>query len=65
MERLLTVILSVTHGDEYALLSGNVFNYITYSITAVKVGGGNQLVCLDFPSVDDCAISEFRPDCKA
>ena len=30
IERLLAVILSVRLGGEYALLSGNVFNFIAY-----------------------------------
>ena len=36
-ERLLAVILSFKVGGEYALVSGNVFNYIAYGITMVSV----------------------------
>ena len=36
-ERLLAVILSIRTGGEYALISGNVFNYIAYGVTAVSL----------------------------
>ena len=44
IERLLAVILSVRLGGEYALLSGNVFNYIAYGITAVSLVAGFVLM---------------------
>lgn len=37
VERLLAVLLSFKMGEEYALVSGNVFNYIAYAITAISL----------------------------
>ena len=36
-ERLAALILSVRSGGDYALSSGNVFNYIAYSVTAASL----------------------------
>ena len=43
IERLLAVILSPTHGEEYALSSGNGFNYFAYSVTAFSLLCGTVL----------------------
>lgn len=43
VERLLAVILSPSHGAEYALKSGNAFNYIAYSVTALSLAAGTAL----------------------
>ncbi len=37
VERLLAVIFSVKSGGEYALISGNIFNYFAYGVTAVSL----------------------------
>lgn len=51
IERLLAVILSVRLGGEYALLSGNVFNYIVYGITAVSLVAGFVLMIRVLPAM--------------
>ena len=43
VERLLAVIFSVKGGEEYALTSGNVFNYIAYAVTAASLAVGGVL----------------------
>lgn len=50
-ERLLAVILSFRIGGEYALVSGNVFNYIAYGITAVSVVAGLVLMIRVLPKM--------------
>ncbi len=40
IERLLAVIFSVKSGGEYALTSGNFFNYIAYAVTAISLVAG-------------------------
>ena len=51
IERLLAVILSVRLGGEYALFSGNVFNYIAYGITAVSLVAGFVLMIRVLPAM--------------
>ena len=43
IERLLAVIFSVKSGGEYALTSGNFFNYIAYAVTAISLIAGTVL----------------------
>ena len=43
VERLLALIFSVTRGDEYALTSGNYFNYLAYAVTAASLAAGTAL----------------------
>lgn len=50
-ERLLAVILSINTGGEYALLSGNVFNYIAYGITALSLVAGVVLMIKVLPAM--------------
>ena len=50
-ERLLAVILSIKMGGEYALLSGNVFNYIAYGITALSLVAGLVLMIKVLPAM--------------
>lgn len=50
-ERLLAVILSVKSGGEYALVSGNVFNYIAYGITAISLVAGLVLMIRVLPAI--------------
>jgi hypothetical protein len=50
-ERLLAVALSIWMGGEYALNSGNVFNYIAYGITAVSVVAGLVLMLRVLPKM--------------
>ena len=50
-ERLLAVILSWNHGGEYALTSGNVFNYIAYGITAVSQVAGFAMMIVVLPKM--------------
>ena len=50
-ERLLAVILSWNHGGEYALISGNVFNYIAYGITAVSLVAGLVMMIIVLPKM--------------
>ena len=42
-ERLLALIFSVRGGEEYALTSGNLFNYIAYAVTALSLLAGTAL----------------------
>ncbi|MCR4813384.1 MAG: hypothetical protein K5879_01000 [Lachnospiraceae bacterium] len=51
VERLLAVILSFHLGGEYALLSGNVFNYIAYGITAISLIAGLVLMIRVLPAM--------------
>ena len=51
IERLLAVILSFKVGGEYALVSGNVFNYIAYGITAVSLVAGLVLMIKVLPAM--------------
>ena len=51
IERLLAVILSSRVGGEYALVSGNVFNYIAYGITAVSLVAGLVLMIRVLPKM--------------
>ena len=51
IERLLAVILSFKLGGEYALVSGNVFNYIAYGITAVSLVAGLALMIKVLPAM--------------
>lgn len=51
IERLLAVILSFKFGGEYALVSGNVFNYIAYGITAVSLVAGLVLMIKVLPAM--------------
>ena len=39
-ERLAAVIYSVNYGEEYALTSRNVFNYIAYFVTVISLIAG-------------------------
>ena len=39
-ERLMAVIFSINNGGVYALKSGDIFNYITYSVTVLSVIAG-------------------------
>ena len=50
-ERLLAGILSWNHGEEYALISGNVFNYIADGITAVSLGAGLVMMIIVLPKM--------------
>lgn len=51
IERLFAVILSFHYGGEYALVSGNVFNYIAYGITAVSLIAGLVLMIRVLPAM--------------
>ncbi len=51
VERLLAVILSVKNGGEYALLSGNTFNYFAYGVTAVSLLAGTVLMIRVIPEM--------------
>lgn len=51
VERLLAVILSVKNGGEYALLSGNTFNYFAYGVTAVSQLAGTVLMIRVIPGM--------------
>ena len=42
-ERLLALIFSVKSGGDYALLSGNGFNYAAYAVTAASLVAGTAL----------------------
>ena len=39
-ERVLSLVFSINRGDEYSLLSGNVFNYVAYAVTAASLIAG-------------------------
>ena len=39
-ERLLAVIFSIDTGGEYAVKTGNYFNFITYSVTVISLIAG-------------------------
>ena len=43
IERLLAVILSINNGGVYAVNMGNIFNYITYSVTVISLIAGTIL----------------------
>ena len=43
VERLLAVIFSVNSGGEYALTSGNAFNYFAYTVTVLSLAAGTAL----------------------
>ena len=47
-ERLLTAFFSVQNGGEYALLSGNMFNYIAYPIAIASLAIGTALFIRPF-----------------
>ncbi len=51
-ERLAAVIYSIDYGEEYALTSGNVFNYIAYSVTAISLIAG--LILFIRPLIEMC-----------
>ena len=51
IERFFAVILSFHYGGEYALVSGNVFNYIAYGITAVSLIAGLVLMIRVLPKM--------------
>ncbi|MBR1862357.1 MAG: hypothetical protein IJ796_10975 [Lachnospiraceae bacterium] len=51
VERLLAVILSVKSGGEYALVSGNIFNYFAYGVTAVSLLAGTALMIRVIPGM--------------
>ena len=42
-ERVLALVFSVKGGGEYALTSGNFFNYLAYSVTALSLAAGTAL----------------------
>ncbi len=50
-ERLLAVILSIRTGEEYALISGNIFNYFAYGVTAVSLLCGIVLMVRVLPGM--------------
>ncbi len=50
-ERFLAVILSIRTGGEYALISGNIFNYIAYGVTAVSLLCGTILMVRVLPGM--------------
>lgn len=50
-ERLLAVILSIRNGGEYALTSGNIFNYIAYGVTAISLLAGTVLMLRVLPGM--------------
>lgn len=64
-ERLLAVILSFKVGGEYALVSGNVFNYIAYGITAVSVIAGLVLMIKVLPKMLVSVFTSREYDFKA
>lgn len=43
VERLCALILSPTQGGEYALCSGDAFNYVAYVVTALSLAAGTAL----------------------
>ena len=50
VERALALIFSVHTGDSYALISGNVFNYVAYAVAAASLVFGTALTvkpCLE------------------
>ena len=47
-ERVLALIFSVGKGGEYALLSGNAFNYVAYTVTAASLVAGTILAAKPF-----------------
>ena len=51
IERLLAVILSPTHGAEYALTSGNGFSVFAYAVTALSLFSGTVLFVRLFVTV--------------
>ena len=57
-ERLLAVVLSIHTGEEYALTSGNVFNYLAYGITAISLVAGLIMMILVLPKM---FVSVFTP----
>jgi len=50
-ERTLALVFSVKGGGEYALTSGNPFNYIAYSVTAASLLAGTALFARLFVSL--------------
>ena len=64
-ERLLAVILSWNHGGEYALISGNVFNYIAYGITAVSLVAGLVMMIIVFPKMFASVFTAKEYDYRA
>lgn len=51
IERLLAVILSINNGGVYALNSGSMFNYITYSVTVTSLIVGTILALRILPGL--------------
>ena len=51
VERLLAVIISIKSGGEYALISGNIFNYFAYGVTAVSLLAGTVLIIRVIPGM--------------
>ena len=43
VERLFALIFSYGRGEEYALSSGNAFNYVAYAVTAASLAAGTVL----------------------
>jgi len=64
-ERLLAVILSWNHGGEYALISGNIFNYIAYGITAVSLVAGLVMMIIVFPKMFVSVFTSREYDYRA
>lgn len=64
-ERLLAVILSWNHGEEYALISGNVFNYIAYGITAVSLVAGLVMMIIVLPKMFVSVFTSREYDYRA
>lgn len=50
-ERLTAVILSINTGEEYALTSGNVFNYFAYGVTAISLAAGMIMMIIVLPKM--------------
>ena len=48
IERLLAVIFSIGHGGEYAVMTGNYFNIIAYSVTVLGLLAGSVLSAKPF-----------------
>ena len=65
IERLLAVILSFKTGGEYALVSGNVFNYIAYGITAVSLVAGIVLMIKVLPAMFASVFTSKKYDFSA
>ena len=64
IERLLAVIFSWKVGGEYALASGNVFNYIAYGITALSLAAGLVLMLRVLPAMFVSVFTKKEYDFK-